>query len=79
MSEEIVKTPQEVEEEGGSFFDLRAIIDVLILNWQWFALSLIICLGLPGYICGTPLLIIMPLPRCSSRPIAPPVCDPPPP
>ena len=46
MSEEIVKTPQEVEEEGGSFFDLRAIIDVLILNWQWFVLSLIICLGI---------------------------------
>ena len=46
MSEEIVKNPLEAEEEKGSFFDLRAIIDVLILHWQWFALSLIICLGI---------------------------------
>ena len=46
MSEEIVKNPHEVEEEKGSFFDLRAILDVLILNWQWFLLSLIICLGI---------------------------------
>ena len=46
MSEEIVKNPLEVEEEKGSFFDLRAILDVLILNWQWFLLSLIICLGI---------------------------------
>ena len=46
MSEEIVKTPLEAEEEKGSSFDLRAIIDVLILNWQWFLLSLIICLGI---------------------------------
>ncbi len=47
MSEEIVKNPLEVEEEkGGSFFDLRAIIDVLVLNWKWFLLSLIICLGI---------------------------------
>ena len=46
MSEEVIKTPLEVEEEKGSFFDLRAILDVLILNWQWFLLSLIICLGI---------------------------------
>ena len=46
MSEEVIKTPQELEEEKGSFFDLRAILDVLILNWQWFLLSLIICLGI---------------------------------
>ena len=46
MSEEIVKNPLEVEEEKGSFFDLRAILDVLILNWQWFLLSLVICLGI---------------------------------
>ena len=46
MSEEIVKNPHEVEEEKGSFFDLRAILDVLILHWQWFLLSLIICLGI---------------------------------
>ena len=45
MSEEVIKNPLEVEEEKGSFFDLRAILDVLILNWQWFLLSLIICLG----------------------------------
>ncbi len=46
MSEEVIKTPQELEEEKSSFFDLRAIIDVLILHWQWFLLSLIICLGI---------------------------------
>jgi capsular exopolysaccharide synthesis family protein len=46
MSEEVIKYPLEVEEEKGSFFDLRAILDVLILNWQWFLLSLIICLGI---------------------------------
>ncbi len=46
MSEEIVKNPLEAEEEKGSSFDLRAIIDVLILHWQWFVLSLIICLGI---------------------------------
>ena len=46
MSEEVIKNPLEVEEEKGSFFDLRAILDVLILNWQWFLLSLIICLGI---------------------------------
>ena len=46
MSEEVIKNPLEVEEEKGSSFDLRAIIDVLILHWQWFLLSLIICLGI---------------------------------
>ena len=46
MSEEVIKNPLEVEEEKGSFFDLRAILDVLILNWQWFLLSLVICLGI---------------------------------
>ena len=46
MSEEVIKNPQELEEEKNSFFDLRAIIDVLILHWQWFVLSLIICLGI---------------------------------
>ncbi len=46
MSEEVIKNPLEAEEEKGSSFDLRAIIDVLILNWQWFLLSLIICLGI---------------------------------
>lgn len=46
MSEEVIKNPLEVEEEKGSFFDLRAILDVLILHWQWFLLSLVICLGI---------------------------------
>lgn len=46
MSEEVIKNPLEAEEEKGSSFDLRAIIDVLILHWQWFVLSLIICLGI---------------------------------
>ena len=33
---------QELEE--GSSFDFKIIYTTLILNWQWFVLSLIICL-----------------------------------
>ena len=29
-----------------SFFNFRSLLQTFILNWQWFALSLIICLGL---------------------------------
>ena len=35
---------QELEER--SSFDINAIIKMLVLNWQWFILSLIICVGL---------------------------------
>lgn len=38
----------EVEEEQ-SVFSLKAIYDLIILNWQWFVLSTIICLGI-GYL-----------------------------
>lgn len=34
------------QEEEKSAFDFAAIYTTLILNWKWFALSLIICLGL---------------------------------
>lgn len=34
----------EVEEEQ-SVFSLRSIYTLIILNWQWFVLSTIICLG----------------------------------
>ena len=35
-----------VQNEGESSFDFRAIYTALVLNWQWFALSIFIC------ICG---------------------------
>lgn len=34
------------DEEQGSSFNLKTIYTALLLNWKWFALSLIICLGL---------------------------------
>ena len=33
------------EQEERSFFNFRSLFETFILNWQWFALSLIICLG----------------------------------
>ena len=33
------------EKEEQSAFDFAAIYTTIILNWKWFALSLIICLG----------------------------------
>ena len=33
------------EQEEKSFFNFRSLFETFILNWQWFALSLIICLG----------------------------------
>ena len=38
----------EVEEEE-SAFSMKAIYDLIILNWQWFVISTIICLGI-GYL-----------------------------
>ncbi len=34
------------EQEDKSFFNFRTLFETFVLNWQWFALSLIICLGL---------------------------------
>ena len=33
------------DNEELSFFNFRSLLQTFILNWQWFALSLIICLG----------------------------------
>lgn len=41
---EEVKNMNQVEEQ--SSFDLKAILTMLILNWQWFVLSVILCLGI---------------------------------
>lgn len=35
---------QQVDE--GSSFDFKTIYKILVLNWQWFILSLVVCLGL---------------------------------
>ena len=47
MAEETKNTPkgQQVE-EGQPFFNLENIIKTVILNWQWFVLSLIVALGI---------------------------------
>ena len=34
------------EEDERSFFDLQAILMTLVLNWKWFVLSVLLCLGL---------------------------------
>lgn len=36
--------PAKTEEEGSSF-DYRAIIKTIILNWYWFVLSILVCMG----------------------------------
>ena len=47
MAEEVKNSVIEQEiEEKESFFNFQTIFTAIILNWQWFALSLIICLGL---------------------------------
>ena len=35
-----------MEQEERSSFDFRTIYTMLILNWKWFLLSLVICLGI---------------------------------
>ena len=37
---------QQENEEEKSSFDLRAIYTMVVLNWKWFVLSLVICLGM---------------------------------
>jgi len=34
------------QENGGSTFDIKTIFTLLVLNWQWFLLSMFIC------VCG---------------------------
>ena len=36
---------QQLEQEEKSAFDFQAIYSAIILNWKWFVLSLIICIG----------------------------------
>ena len=43
---ENVVSEELLEQEGKSSFDFAQIYKVIILNWKWFALSLIICLGI---------------------------------
>ena len=33
------------DEEEKSSFDIKQIYTILVLNWKWFVLSIIICLG----------------------------------
>ena len=48
MEENIKNNQLESEQEpaGRSLLNFQTIYMTLILNWRWFALSLIICLGL---------------------------------
>ena len=41
----VLETPAE-EEQQSSGFDFQSIYKTIILNWKWFAVSVIICLGL---------------------------------
>lgn len=46
MAEEIKNSVIEQEiEEKESFFNFQTIFTAIILNWQWFVLSVLICLG----------------------------------
>ena len=52
------------EQEEKSSFDFQAIYTTLILNWKWFVLSLIICIGAAFiYLRYTCLLYTSPSPR----------------
>ena len=33
------------EDEEKSSFDIKQVYTILVLNWKWFVLSIIICLG----------------------------------
>ena len=51
MSDEKKISPDELEglieeQEGQSVFSLQNLFTMFVLNWQWFLLSLIICLGI---------------------------------
>ena len=45
MAEETNNIQTEIIEEESSSFNFGTIYKALVLNWKWFALSLIICLG----------------------------------
>ena len=45
VTENVAANPQDNANEQKSFLDLGAIYTAVILNWKWFVLSLIICLG----------------------------------
>ena len=45
MSEEAIIQKEVQEEDGKAFFDFAAIYRVVVLNWYWFILSIIICLA----------------------------------
>ena len=46
MAEEVKNSVIEQEiEEKESFFNFQTIFTAIILNWQWFVLSILICLG----------------------------------
>ncbi len=52
-NQEVLVAP--VEKEEGSFLNLQFFIKTLLLNWQWFVLSLIIALGIAAvYLRYTP-------------------------
>ena len=42
---EIKKVKQILEQEKQNAFTLQTVYTMIILNWQWLVLSLIICLG----------------------------------
>ena len=48
MAEETKNTQTELQPlaEEQSFFSLESIFRMLVLNWQWFVLSLIVALGI---------------------------------
>ena len=56
---------QELEE--GSSFDFKIIYTTLILNWQWFVLSLIICLSAAAIMLRYTNLCTSRTPSCSSK------------
>ena len=45
VTENVAANPQDNANGQKSFLDLGAIYTAVILNWKWFVLSLIICLG----------------------------------
>ena len=45
LAESMAANSQATADDQKGFFDLGAIYATLILNWKWFVLSLIICLG----------------------------------
>ena len=38
--------PEEIQDQGKSSLNYQQILRTLILNWKWFVLSLVICVGI---------------------------------